>query len=163
MYLILLSLRGLRLSLPQQPGLEKCHCPTPGPPVSQEAAVLVMLLLKAAVVRCPSFFQLSLTAMVSVLLYLFYFFNLLLPFCVPAPHLRLGFHPSRQASGSCPKHALRSCLCLLSMFSLGLLTVFMDISWPVPCCFFFWGSTSEALTCFLLLLQLKGLLSFSPI
>lgn len=97
-------------------------------------------------------------------LYLF-IFNPLLPFCVPSPHLRLGFHLSRQASGSCSKHALRSCVCLLSMLFPWLLTVFMAISWPVPCRFFFWGSTSEAHwnMCFLPLLQLKGLLSFSPI
>lgn len=127
-YLVPLSLRGLRLSLPQQPELEKCHCPTPGLPVLQEVAVLVMFLLKATVVRWPSFFQLSFTTVASVLFHLFYFFSLLFCFCVPSPHLHLGFPPSRQASGSCPKHALQSCLCLLSLFSLGCL----QFSWIFP-------------------------------
>lgn len=63
----------------------------------------------------------------SIFIY-FIFFNLLLPFCVPSPHLHLGFHPSRQASRSCPKRALRSCLCLLSIFSLGCL----QFSWTSP-------------------------------
>lgn len=34
--------------LSQEPGLEKCFCPTPGPPVLQEVSVLVVFLLKAA-------------------------------------------------------------------------------------------------------------------
>lgn len=119
---------GFVLSLPQQPELEKCHSPTPGPPVLQEVAVLVMFLLKATVVRWPSFVQLSFTTVASVLFYLFYFFNLLFCFCIPSPHLYLGFPPSRQASRSCPKHALQSCLCLLSLFSLGCL----QFSWIFP-------------------------------
>lgn len=35
-------------------------------------------------------------------------FNLLFPFCIPSPHLHLGFRPSRQASGSCSNHVLWS-------------------------------------------------------
>lgn len=49
--------------------------------------LLVMLLLKTALVGCPSSFQLSFTTVAL--------FNLLLPFCIPSPHLHLGFHSSR--------------------------------------------------------------------
>lgn len=70
---------GFIYPFPSSLGWRSATVPTPCPPALQEAAVLVMLLLKATVVRCPLFLQLSLTTMASVLFYLFMY--LFLTFC----------------------------------------------------------------------------------
>lgn len=129
--LVLLYMRRLSLSLPQQLVLEKCHCPTPAPTVSQEADVMVMLFLETAGVRCPSF-QLSLTTMASMFVCLFidwYFFNLLLLFAFPFPiYIQVSSLPDRHLDPVSSGPSLRFCLCLLSVFFLGCL----QFSWIFP-------------------------------
>lgn len=134
MSLVLLYMRRLSLSLPQQPGLEKCHCPTPAPTVSQEADVLVMLFLKTAGVRCPSF-QLSLTTMASMFVYLL--IDFFLTFCsfsafLHPIYIEVSSLPDRHLDPVSSGPALRFCLCLLSVFFLGCLQFSWIFLGPFP-------------------------------